>query len=283
MGAVFEARDLHRGERVALKVLIDRDAESVARFKNEFRALTNIAHANLVGLFELLNDRDRWFFTMELVDGENLVRRLCGAPLREEGSSSPSLSRSGQETTATITTRGVRLAGGAVVSESERGPAPNERPLSRGNRLPRRPPRVQATHRGPRLPSCEGSAPSRHQAEQRPGDGVGPGRHPRFWHRDGRYEAARRDRRHPEVHAARGGARGGPALSRRRLLLGGHDALSGPDRPPALRGPGRRVARREAVQGTGARSGGGVCDPSGPGLALRCPAPARSPRAAERC
>jgi serine/threonine protein kinase/predicted ATPase len=77
MGVVYEAVDLERNVRVALKTLRATNAQSLYRFKVEFRALAEIVHPRLVPLFELIADGDRWFFTMELLDdGVDLLSYL---------------------------------------------------------------------------------------------------------------------------------------------------------------------------------------------------------------
>jgi eukaryotic-like serine/threonine-protein kinase len=68
-GEVWEAYDRERRELVALKSLIRADAEAIYRFKQEFRALADIRHPNLVTLHELLNEGNEWLLVMELVQG----------------------------------------------------------------------------------------------------------------------------------------------------------------------------------------------------------------------
>jgi serine/threonine protein kinase len=64
---------------VALKTLLSARAADVYRLKREFRRLADAAHPNLVSLYELIVDGANCFFTMELVDGVNLVEYVRGS------------------------------------------------------------------------------------------------------------------------------------------------------------------------------------------------------------
>ena len=71
MGIVFAARHVRHGARVALKTLPTVEGRELQRFKREFRSLADLNHPNLVGLHTLQADGGQWFFTMDLVDGED--------------------------------------------------------------------------------------------------------------------------------------------------------------------------------------------------------------------
>ncbi|MFI5288842.1 MAG: serine/threonine-protein kinase, partial [Polyangia bacterium] len=73
MGVVYEALDRERDVRVALKTLRAPSAEALLRLKREFRALQGLEHPNLVNLGELIEAAGQWFFTMELIDGIDLL------------------------------------------------------------------------------------------------------------------------------------------------------------------------------------------------------------------
>jgi hypothetical protein len=78
MGVVYEALDTERNERVALKTLRQLDADALFRLKNEFHALLDLHHPNLVSLGELVSEERQWFFTMELVLGTDLRTYVRG-------------------------------------------------------------------------------------------------------------------------------------------------------------------------------------------------------------
>jgi eukaryotic-like serine/threonine-protein kinase len=75
MGEVYEAEDLRLGRRVALKVLpaaVAGDAERLARFTKEARALAALNHPGIVTIYGVDESEGERFFTMELVTGETL-------------------------------------------------------------------------------------------------------------------------------------------------------------------------------------------------------------------
>jgi eukaryotic-like serine/threonine-protein kinase len=75
-GVVFEALDRARNTRVALKSLHHESPQSILRFKHEFRTLVQLHHPNLVEFGELFEHEGRWCFTMQLVEGVDLLRHV---------------------------------------------------------------------------------------------------------------------------------------------------------------------------------------------------------------
>ena len=84
MGVVYAAHDRERNTRVALKTLRKMAGDTLLRFKNEFRALQDLQHPNLVSLGELIEVDGQWLLTMELVDGVNFLTYVRSVP-REGG------------------------------------------------------------------------------------------------------------------------------------------------------------------------------------------------------
>src|SRR4051794_32601926 len=74
MGVVYRALDRESPVPVALKTMAYVEPSALLRFKNEFRALSDISHPNVVQLYEMVSEGEHWFFTMELLDGVDFLR-----------------------------------------------------------------------------------------------------------------------------------------------------------------------------------------------------------------
>jgi serine/threonine protein kinase/WD40 repeat protein len=75
MGAVAEARDERLGRSVAMKVMLERGTSELERrrFLQEARVLAQLAHPNIVPVYDLgADEQDRLFYTMKLVQGMTL-------------------------------------------------------------------------------------------------------------------------------------------------------------------------------------------------------------------
>ncbi|MBU1070039.1 protein kinase, partial [Myxococcota bacterium] len=76
MGVVYEVYDRERQAKVALKTLNEGSPVELLRLKAEFRALQELEHPNLISLGELFEEQGQWFFTMELIEGENFIKYI---------------------------------------------------------------------------------------------------------------------------------------------------------------------------------------------------------------
>jgi tetratricopeptide (TPR) repeat protein len=83
MGVVFKARQVGLNRLVALKMLRSPLAarEEQSRFHTEAEAVARLQHPNIVQVFEVGEHEGLPFFSLELVEGGSLDRRLGGSPL----------------------------------------------------------------------------------------------------------------------------------------------------------------------------------------------------------
>jgi TolB-like protein len=87
MGEVYRATDTKLGRDVALKVLppdVARDAERLARFQREARAIAALNHPHIVTIFSVEETDGVHFLTMELVEGQSLDRLISQSGLPVE-------------------------------------------------------------------------------------------------------------------------------------------------------------------------------------------------------
>ncbi len=87
MGSVLLGRQLSLDRRVALKVMHPKIAENptfVARFTREAFAAAQLAHHNVIQIFDIGEDRGQHFFSMEFVAGQSLMEMV-----KKEGKLAP--------------------------------------------------------------------------------------------------------------------------------------------------------------------------------------------------
>lgn len=88
-GEVFRAFDREREISVALKVLRNVNPRALSLFKQEFRSLAKVVHPNLIQFYELFAEENQWFFTMELLEGIDLLQYIRGQTADGDSSWSP--------------------------------------------------------------------------------------------------------------------------------------------------------------------------------------------------
>src|SRR5262249_23552313 len=90
MGVVYKARQLGLNRLVALKMILagpHAGTEELARFRLEAEAVARLQHPNIIQIYEVGEWRAGGpgpalpYFSLELVEGTSLDRRLAGTPL----------------------------------------------------------------------------------------------------------------------------------------------------------------------------------------------------------
>ena len=83
VGVVYRARHLKLNRDVALKMLLSgafANPHELSRFTREAQAVGSLRHANIVQVYDIGEFDRKPYFTMELMEGGSLARKLVGAP-----------------------------------------------------------------------------------------------------------------------------------------------------------------------------------------------------------
>jgi len=72
MGAVYLAHDSTLNRKVALKIMLLKEAKAIERFMGEARAAAKLKHPNIVQIYEIGTEGKYHYFTMEYIEGAGL-------------------------------------------------------------------------------------------------------------------------------------------------------------------------------------------------------------------
>lgn len=114
MGTVYAARDRATGGRLAVKALRQLDGDALLHFKQEFRVLWDLVHPHVVRVGELIEDGGRFYLTMQLVDGENLLDWVRPGGPRRATSPSAVTERAPPVSAVVVTDAGAAGHGGVL-------------------------------------------------------------------------------------------------------------------------------------------------------------------------
>jgi len=84
MGEVYRARDTRLDREVAVKVLPERlasDAQALARFEREAKAVAALSHPNILTLYDIGSEAGIHYAVTELLEGQTLRQRLGGGAM----------------------------------------------------------------------------------------------------------------------------------------------------------------------------------------------------------
>jgi len=84
MGVVYKARQISLNRIVAVKMILHarfNNAEFVQRFRVEAEAAGNLRHPNIVAIYEIGQEQDQHYFSMEYVAGRDLASLVRDQPL----------------------------------------------------------------------------------------------------------------------------------------------------------------------------------------------------------
>ncbi|MHB2020218.1 MAG: protein kinase domain-containing protein [Candidatus Xenobia bacterium] len=85
MGTVYLVNDQMLGRQLAIKeVPMGEDEEDQEQFLREARLLASLAHPNLVRVFDMFQEDDRLYLSMEYIEGESLAHVIWRALRRDE-------------------------------------------------------------------------------------------------------------------------------------------------------------------------------------------------------
>lgn len=79
MAVIYKAVDLVLGRTVAIKILrpsLTPDPTFITRFQNEARSIANLAHPNIVTVYDVGHDEKTHYIVMEFVDGRDLKKLI---------------------------------------------------------------------------------------------------------------------------------------------------------------------------------------------------------------